>query len=354
MTIHGARLGLLRLALIGAASFGLAVPGANAQSCFSCWPRKVVCPTDPNCTTPADATRPTTPGAPDAVPTPSPVTTAALGGALESFSPGYMDNPVPYTHFRLRFDAAYDDNRPDRAEFFYPQCASSHSVPILDKRIDYQDIRAYLEYAPNDWLSGFVEVPYRFLNPELNANVSGLADMNAGFKAALLRCDKSILTFQGRIYIPTGDSSVGLGNNHVSLEPGLLYANSLTEKLVFFAQLEDWIPIGGTDFEGNIINYGLGVSYTVLDNGRFRVSPVLEFLGWTVLGGKEFTFPTAAIVSAAGDTIVNGKFGVRFGFGSDWNNNLLKNSDLYIGYGRALTGDVWYKDIIRVEYELRF
>ena len=32
----------------------------------------------------------------------------------------------------------------------------------------------------------------------------------------------------------------------------------------------------------------------------------------------------------------------------------LGRHDLYIGYGRALTGDVWYKDIYRIEYRVRF
>ena len=29
-------------------------------------------------------------------------------------------------------------------------------------------------------------------------------------------------------------------------------------------------------------------------------------------------------------------------------------SDLYIGYGRALTGAVWYKDLLRLEYRYFF
>ncbi len=359
MSIHLAKLGMLRLALAGAAFLGLAVSGANAQGRLFNWSRQDACPTNPcptdlNATTSPSGTPSLAPGAVDAAPTPGPVTSAALGGALASFGPGYLDNPVPFTHFRLRVDCAYDANQPDRAEFLYAQCGSSHSVQIVDKRIDYQDVRAYMEYAPSDWFSVFAELPYRFLNPELNPNASGLADMNTGFKVALLRDQKSILTFQGRVYIPTGDSSLGLGNDHVTMEPGLLYANSLTEKLVFFAQVEDWIPIGGTDFAGNIINYGAGLSYTVLDTGRFRVSPVLEVLGWTCLSGKEFVFPDAVVQDVAGETIVNGKFGVRFGFGAEGMNNLVNNSDFYIGYGRALTGDFWYKDILRIEYRLRF
>jgi hypothetical protein len=43
---------------------------------------------------------------------------------------------------------------------------------------------------------------------------------------------------------------------------------------------------------------------------------------------------------------VNGKFGVRTYFGH--------GHDLYIGYGQALTGDRWYKEIVRVEYRFSF
>ena len=68
----------------------------------------------------------------------------------------------------------------------------------------------------------------------------------------------------------------------------------------------------------------------------------------------KFVFPENVVHNAAGETIVNAKFGIRAGFGQDWSNKLLNNSELYVGYGRALTGDVWYKDIIRVEYQLRF
>ena len=61
-----------------------------------------------------------------------------------------------------------------------------------------------------------------------------------------------------------------------------------------------------------------------------------------------------AVKDAAGDTIVNAKIGVRLGFGPLVGPANLSRSDLYIGYGRALTGDVWYKDILRVEYAWRF
>ena len=45
-----------------------------------------------------------------------------------------------------------------------------------------------------------------------------------------------------------------------------------------------------------------------------------------------------AIADADGDTIVNAKFGVR--------THLWDGNHLYIGYGTALTSDVWYDEIL--------
>jgi len=100
---------------------------------------------------------------------------------------GYIDNAIPGDEIRLRFDASYNDNRPNRAEFFWPQGgARGPGVPRPESRGDYQDLSAYLEIAAADRLSGFVEVPWRFVNPEVNANANGLADMNAGIKYAFI------------------------------------------------------------------------------------------------------------------------------------------------------------------------
>jgi hypothetical protein len=278
---------------------------------------------------------------------------------------GYVDSALIGDLLRFRYDSAYDDNRPERAEFFYAKGRYFHNAnmipspslvdpraagpPLVETSVNYQELSAYLELAAGERLSGFVELPERFLQPEQNAHAIGFADMNAGFKLALLSDPNQVLTFQFRTYIPTGDASRGLGTNHVSLEPALLLFQRLTDRLTFEGELRDWIPIGGTDFEGNVVRYGVSLSYLALRREKLRVAPVLEFVGWTVLGGKEEAVATPlnwTVEDAAGDTIINAKVGVRLKYG--------ERSDLYVGYGRALTGDVWYKDILRVEYRLAF
>jgi hypothetical protein len=316
--------------------------------------------TTPSPTTTPSTTTPSTPGTTPSANAPSPeaqspFSTAERFAALGTTTgvtndTGYIDSAIPRSHFRLRYEAAYDDNRPDRAEFFYAKCGcfggSAPGPRLSETRVDYQDITGYLEWAASDRFSAFVEAPVRFLNPEQNANTAGFADMNFGVKAALVATQETYFTFQFKTYLPTGDSRHGLGTDHVSLEPGLLFNQKLAEGLRLEGEFRPWIPIGGTDFAGNILRYGLGVSYDAYKSEKIRLVPVIEFVGWTVLNGKELVFPEDFVKNAAGDTIVNGKFGLRAYFG--------ENSSIYAGYGRALTGDVWYKDIFRVEYRLEF
>ncbi|HMF10991.1 MAG TPA: hypothetical protein VKE94_01760, partial [Gemmataceae bacterium] len=83
--------------------------------------------------------------------------------------------------------------------------------------------------------------------------------------------------------------------------------------------------------------------------GHCTFTPVTEFVGWTVLDGKESVVPPsgrAFVHDAGGETIVNAKLGLRVEFGD--------RADLYTGYGRPLTGDRWYENILRVEFRLFF
>ncbi|HVS38241.1 MAG TPA: hypothetical protein VMS17_21960 [Gemmataceae bacterium] len=263
---------------------------------------------------------------------------------------GYIDPAPPATLFRFRYDASDGDDAPNRAEFFWPRGGPAGPGPRLPERnADYQDLDCYLEAAWAPSFSTFVEVPYRFLHPEVNPDAAGLADMNAGFKYAIVRSDDLVSTFQLRTYIPTGDGARGLGTDHVSLEPAFLVLKRLDDRLTFEGELRDLVPIGGTDFAGDVLRYGVGLDYDLWDLGKVRIAPVVELVGWTVLSGQvSMVEPSGAVVQsgAAGNTIVNAKVGVRF-----WTCNW---GDAYVGYGRALTGDRWYANTFRVEWRLPF
>ncbi len=244
---------------------------------------------------------------------------------------GYIDPAPPGNLFRFRYDASDGDNAPDRAEFFWPRGGPAGPGPRLPERnVDFQDLDCYLETAWAPSFSTFVEVPYRFLHPEINPDAAGVADMNAGFKYAFLRSDDLVATFQLRTYIPTGDGARGLGTDHVSLEPALLVCKRLDERLTLEGELRDFVPIGGTDFAGDVLRYGVGVDYDLWEMEKVRITPVVELVGWTVLSGQVSIVEPSGVVAqsgAAGDTIVNAKVGARV--------QLPAWGDVYAGYGRA-------------------
>ncbi len=268
----------------------------------------------------------------------------------------YLEAPLPVNAFRLRYDAFYEMNRPDRAEFFFAQPQqlpgggsnrNAKGLPLPETSVDAQEPSAYVEMLATEDLSVYVDLPFRFLNPELNENSSGISDLNVGFKYALLANDDQVATFGLRAYVPTGASTRGLGVNHVSLEPSLLCYQRLAERLGFHAEVRPWVPIGGTDFEGTLIRYGLGFDYALYETTSWNISPTLEFVGWSVLDGKQTADgPAGRVLDASGDNIFNVKVGVILGLG--------EGQDVSIAYGRALTGDVWYKEIVRVQYRMSF
>jgi hypothetical protein len=235
-----------------------------------------------------------------------------------------------------------------------------------------------VELAFNPRFSAFVELPVRFNRvsemPDAPVDVGdprrgGLADMNAGFKYALLADPDCMLTFQLRVIAPTGNATHALGVGHAAIEPALLFQARPAHRWTVFGELRDWIGLGGSvvtvadpDFEelargfvgrrftGNVLQYGLGAGYDLhrsWDHNcqESRLTGVVEFVGWTLLDGLETDLEQMRIRDATGDTIVNGKYGLRYTRGVH---------SVYAGYGHAITDNVWYRDILRLEYRRTF
>jgi len=91
-----------------------------------------------------------------------------------------------------------------------------------------------------------------------------------------------------------------------------------------------------------VIYYGIGPSYEVYRSSTVRVAPVVELVGWHVLGG--FQTSAGSDSPLGGWDIVNLKFGARVLFND--------RGSIYVGYGHALTTDSWYKNILRLEYRM--
>lgn len=268
------------------------------------------------------------------------------GIVIQDGNAGYIDLAIPGNQVRVIFDSGYDLNRPSRNEFFYAKRGpNGPGLPLPETSVDYQDAQVYMEALVANEVSAFLQVGSRSINPEINDNSTGLSDMQLGVKAALVSSPDMVLSGQLRVSVPTGDSDRGLGTHNTNIEPGLLLFAPLDEKLALLGEVRYWIPVDGTDFAGPVLRYGLGTQYKLYQSESTKIVPIIEVVGWTAFDGLTISPPPALLIEDAdGDTIVNLKAGARIGLG--------KNMDLYGGYGHSLTGDRWYRDVIR--FEIRF
>ena len=203
------------------------------------------------------------------------------------------------------------------------------------------------------------------IDDESGLTQRGGGDVSAGIRWGWIESPDEHLTLQVRVTVPSGEARRALGTGNTSIDVGLLYDQQIGSRTRFYAELNDWqtldavtlrnagstFPPGLLDQNANILRYGAGLGYDVLSCGS-RCEPrvltaLFECVGWTVLDGNtpEIGGTAPAIVDATGDTIVNGKYGVRYTHGV---------SSIYVGYGHNWTSDRWYSDLFRLEWMRNF
>jgi hypothetical protein len=149
---------------------------------------------------------------------------------------GYIDSAILGNQVRMRFESAYNNSQPARAEFVWPVDGPFGPGPGPETRVDVQEFSLFMESMVGDRWSVFGELPVRFLNPEIQDNTAGIGDLHAGVKYALSASADCATTLQLRTYLPTADATRGLGTGHVSLEPSLLWYRRASDRLTFEAE----------------------------------------------------------------------------------------------------------------------
>ena len=289
---------------------------------------------------------------------------------------GYIDDAVIASQVRVRFDAALDDKTPDRAEFFYAKCGCYKAAGLdlnspgpgngVPKDVNFQQLYLRGEYAHGSRISLFMELPFRWIQAVRYPNqvllfpsAGGFGDMHLGIKAAPLVIRNGSLTLQFKAMVPTGSASSGLGTNHASIEPSLLYYQRLSERMSVEAEIGDTHPLSSSagippsatvppvgGFAGDVFFYGVGPSYRFVNNEGFQAAGVLELVGWNVRSGYVTGTTNNPTSTTAGVNIVNLKIGPRL----SWHGH----QSFYFGYGIALTSSTWYHEIFRTEYRYTF
>jgi hypothetical protein len=291
---------------------------------------------------------------------------------------GYMEDSSIQSQLRFRFDTAFGNDVPDRAEFFYAKCGCYQldPPPFFDPEapgpgpgvpieLDYQQFYAFGEYAFGDRFSTFAELPFRALQPQGFLDFgeayapwpdhSGFADIKFGAKAALYTDEDRDVIVQLRASAPSGDASMGTSTDSWSIEPTLLLHSNLADRVGLEAQLGLWHPLGGSNgvegrenFSGDVLFYGIGPSFDLLSADETRLSAVVELVGWRVLSGNQTGcgLDGSCVFDAKGVNIANLKLGARA--------TMAGRNSIYAGYGWALTDEHWYDKVFRVEYRLMF
>jgi len=285
---------------------------------------------------------------------------------------GYIEDSSISNKVRVRFDVGTNVQGADRAEFFYAKCGCYRDLPTSNAAYDpnapgpgpgvltsadYTEFHIYGEYAVGPRFSLLGNLPIRSLNPQSFVpgtgsfdSQSGLGDIRAGLKLGMATDASSQITLQVLAFMPTGESEKGLGTNHWSIDPAILYHTDLGDHGSIEAEFGSVLPTDGSagvptsspdKFAGKVIHYGVGPSFDVYSNGEAHLAAVLELFGWHVIDGLS-TFENEP---ANGTNIVNLKLGGRMAFG--------RNS-IYIGWGKALTDVTWYDQLLRFEYRYGF
>jgi hypothetical protein len=291
---------------------------------------------------------------------------------------GYIGDGVVRSQLRVRFDAGFEITDPDRAEFFYAKCGCFGRLPLgnanrdldapgpgpgIANDIDFQQLYLLGEAAVLPRVSLFAELPFRWLKPQSFvtgraccppgdfSDSPGVSDLAMGAKLGLVATSNGHFTAQMQLRAPTGDAAKGLGTDHWSVEPALLFGQWLTDRvsvegqagLVIPTDGSAGLPASGSDkYSGSVFYYGIGPSFEVYSGDQLRFSPVVELVGWRVLGG----FQASDFADVTGTNIVNLKIGGRI--------TMRDQSSIYVGFGRAVTDAAWYQDILRVEYRYSF
>jgi hypothetical protein len=285
---------------------------------------------------------------------------------------GYIEDPTIGSGVRIRYDSGWDINSPDRAEFFYAKCGCFRGLagsvvfdpnapgpaPGIVEAMNYSQLNVMTERQLGRRVALTFDLPLRWIKPTdfvggtgSFGNQSGLGDITIGTKVALATSSSHDVTVMVRGSIPTGDSTKGLGTDHGSIEPALLVRQGMGSRAQLEGEFGGWHPTGSSqgplpgngNFAGNILYYGIGGSFDLVQNRNVRLAPVVELVGWHVLSGYETsTFVAGGSGDASGLNIINLKIGGRV--------SMSNSGSIYIGYGFALTDHIWYDHILRLEY----
>lgn len=264
-----------------------------------------------------------------------------------------IDAAQPSNNFRIRMESARDWEFPDRVEYFWGKLNGKGPKVDSESSVDYQDYRIAIETG-GERFSATTEIPLRFIDPTGVANTGGMGDMVVTTKTVMMDGESFQLTQVLRNQMPTGSVKRGLGNGHVSMEPGFVARYNWDQRTMIHNELKLWFPIGAEPgFSGPVLRYGFGCANVWYDSDTFAVLRSFEMVGWSILTGQKTVGtqfpPVANPQSIDGENIINLYPGLRFVRDDD--GTLF---EVGVSGGVSVTERHWYSDVLRLELRWTF
>lgn len=268
-----------------------------------------------------------------------------LGVERVMFAPLVIETAMGLPSTSVRFAMDRGLGTPDRLEFVW---ASPTIGPQAESRLDILDTILRTDIGTQKAMA-IVEYRLRSLNPTVNDNTTGFSDLKLGSKLLLMdgRCTKVASVFN--TYLKTGPIDRGLGTGHLSLEPGFLLRQQLSNYTFFHGEATYWLPIAGTPgFAGDVVKLNAGLSTVWIESDLHAVMPTLEFESLLFLAGAETD-------SLGVEQRVNGNYtaylypGIRIARGTQKG---IGVTEFAINAGLRLVDEDWFDS--RVNFQIRF
>lgn len=273
---------------------------------------------------------------------------------LQQSTAFWIDSARPQTRTRFGWDYGNSMMLADRAEYFWarvggfgpPHPVAPGVAPLIVPQFDYHELSMYTEVGKGGF-SFFTTLPYRSLYLDEFGHQAGFADMRIGTKSLVHDSRLLQIAFQMTTHIPSGVARKGLGTQHVSLEPALLFGLRLSRYNFLQAQVAQWIPIAGDhDYAGALARWGVSWNHLAwsYDAGT-QMTTSLEAFGWSFQDGA-YTDPILGQQRANDETYVYIGPGCRLLFCNKW--------EFGVGGAFALTERHFAQSLIRSELTMRF
>ena len=267
-----------------------------------------------------------------------------IGYERVMYAPNVLDTAIQVPHVGLRVQLDNGLQVPDRAEYFWGSDAAT-----TETGVSAQDVSVRLAMG-NEKLMALTQYTLRSLDPDVEANTTGMGDMIVGAQAILVDGKRTKLATIFRTYLATGTSTKGLGTGHTSLEHGLLARHCLSPEVYLFGEVKYWVPIGGTSgVSGDVLSTGWGVSSIAAESDVFAFLPTFELRTLSFLFGGQKRPGSNTTESIDGETAVELYPGARFVFDRQSDLGLI---EFGCAAGITIADDQWFDT--RWVFDLRF